>query len=155
VGLSAVSFALLIERHIAPLPALLIVLAIAPLIGLIHGLLVTRLRLQPFLVTLCGLFVYRGLSQWATWTPQSSSRNVGIGDIPYDISFLEALFLRSFFGVPWVLVLFALIAALVGLFLHGTVYGRYLYAIGSNEQAARYAGIPTDRFKVLAYMWCS
>jgi ribose transport system permease protein len=36
--------------------------------------------------------------------------------------------------------------------LHGTVYGRYLYAIGANEQAARYAGIPTGRYKVLSYM---
>src|SRR6516162_5762764 len=53
VGLAAVSLALLIERHIAPPFAVLIILACAPLIGLIHGLLVTRLRLQPFLVTLC------------------------------------------------------------------------------------------------------
>ena len=36
----------------------------APVIGLAHGLLVTKLRLQPFLVTLCGLFIYRGLARW-------------------------------------------------------------------------------------------
>jgi ribose transport system permease protein len=155
VGLAAVSLALLIERHIAPPFAVLIILACAPLIGLIHGLLVTRLRLQPFLVTLCGLFVYRGLSQWATWRENSPSRNVGIGNIDFDISWLEALFLKSFFGVPWVLILFLILAGLVGIFLHATVYGRYLYAIGSNEQAARYAGIPTARYKILAYMWCS
>src|SRR5581483_7621093 len=47
------------------------------------------------------------------------------------------------------------IALVLGLLLHGTRYGRYLYAIGANEEAARYAGVPTDRYKVLAYVICS
>jgi ribose transport system permease protein len=47
------------------------------------------------------------------------------------------------------------IALLAAVFLHFSVYGRYLYAIGYNEQAARYAGIPTDRYKLLAYVLCS
>jgi ribose transport system permease protein len=46
-------------------------------------------------------------------------------------------------------------AVLLGLFLHGTRHGRYLFAIGANEDAARYAGIPTDRYKILAYVICS
>ena len=48
-----------------------------------------------------------------------------------------------------------LLAAVLGVLLHFSVYGRYLYATGANEQAAKYAGIPTDRYKILAYVICS
>jgi ribose transport system permease protein len=56
-------------------------------------------------------------------------------------------------GVPNVLLVMLVIAAIVGLVIHGTVYGRHLYAVGSNEQAARYSGIATDRVKVAAYIF--
>jgi ribose transport system permease protein len=58
-------------------------------------------------------------------------------------------------GVSHQLLLLLLLAALAGLVLHGSVYGRYLFALGYNEQAARYAGIATDRYKILAYVGCS
>src|SRR5438094_918556 len=61
VGLSAVLFGLLLERGYPPALAAAVVLVLGSLIGLAHGLLVTRLQLQPFLVTLCGLFIYRGV----------------------------------------------------------------------------------------------
>src|SRR5437588_10687295 len=68
VGLGAVVFGMLLERQMPPWLAALAVIAAAPLIGLVHGLLVTRLGLQPFLVTLCGLFVYRGVARWLART---------------------------------------------------------------------------------------
>jgi ribose transport system permease protein len=58
-------------------------------------------------------------------------------------------------GLPNVLLLMLALAAVLALLLHFSVYGRYLYATGANEQAARYAGIPTDRYKILAYVICS
>ncbi len=58
-------------------------------------------------------------------------------------------------GLPMSLVIFLLLAAVAAVFLHASVYGRYLFAIGGNEQAARYSGIATDRYKVLAYVICS
>jgi ribose transport system permease protein len=54
--------------------------------------------------------------------------------------------------VPNVLLVMVAVALVLAVLLHGTVYGRYLYAIGANEQAARYAGVPTGRYKVLSYM---
>src|SRR5947209_10251279 len=63
VGFGAVVFALLVEARWPAGLALAAVLAGGAVIGMCHGLLVTRLGLQPFLVTLCGLFVYRGLSR--------------------------------------------------------------------------------------------
>jgi ribose transport system permease protein len=168
VGLSAISFGLLLEKRVAPLPALGLVLGGAVLIGLFHGLLVTRLRLQPFIVTLCGLFIYRGLAQlapvlnfralspghWGEPLLQGSSRDVGIGGRP-DLAAVRFLAAGNLYGVPMMFLLLLGIAALVAVFLHLSVYGRYLYAIGYNEQAARYAGIATDRYKVFAFVLCA
>jgi ribose transport system permease protein len=155
VGLGAVVFALLLEKQVAPLLAAAIVLAGGAGIGLIHGLLVTQLGLQPFLVTLCGLFIYRGLARWAT----SVSVGLDVRGAPpafkEKIEELRQLLIGNFLGIPDQLLLLIAVSVLLGLFLHGTRYGRYLYAIGSNEDAARYAGIPTDRYKILAYVICS
>jgi ribose transport system permease protein len=167
VGLSAILFALLLKRGVAlfgvvlarqvsPTGAVLIVLALTPLIGLVHGLLITKLRLQPFLVTLCGLLIYRGLARWATWE-RGTSQSVGLGGLENEPGLADLKFLvqGTVFDVPVSLFVFLGLAAVVAVILHWSVFGRYLYAIGANEQAARYAGIRTDRYKILAYMFCS
>ncbi|HTU22517.1 MAG TPA: ABC transporter permease [Gemmataceae bacterium] len=150
VGLSAVAFGYLMnERHWQPTLAALIVVAGSVVIGLFHGLLVTALRLQPFLVTLCGLFMYRGLAR------RLSSTTV---ILPYESAQPQAEWLRSLLvsdttlGLPHVLWLLGLLAVFLAVVLHGSVYGRYWYAIGYNEQAARYAGIATQRYKIAAYI---
>jgi ribose transport system permease protein len=53
------------------------------------------------------------------------------------------------------LVILLILMAVATVFLHRSVYGRYLFAIGSNEKAAKYSGIATDRYKILAYVICS
>jgi ribose transport system permease protein len=83
-----------------------------------------------------------------------SSRTVGIGGRD-DLQTFKFLASGSWLGVPMTLWLLAVIAVLAFVLLHRSVYGRYLYAIGYNEQAARYAGIRTDRYKVLAYVLCA
>jgi ribose transport system permease protein len=150
VGLSAVVYGLLLQKAWAPGPALLAVVLGAAGIGLIHGLLITWLRLQPFLVTLCGLFMYRGLARWLS---------SGAVRLPTDRP--EVSWLRSFLvsdvtlGVPHALWLLLAVAVVLAVVLHGSIYGRYWYAIGYNEQAARYAGVATDRCKAAAYVICS
>jgi ribose transport system permease protein len=155
VGLGAVVFALLLEKQIPPALAALIVLAGGAGIGLIHGLLVTQLGLQPFLVTLCGLFIYRGLARWATSVSVGLDVRGAPSAFKERIEELRQLLIGNFLGIPDQLLLLIAVSVLLGLFLHGTRYGRYLFAIGSNEDAARYAGIPTDRYKILAYVICS
>jgi ribose transport system permease protein len=142
----------LFPRPMHPIPAAAVVIAGSALIGLGHGLLVTVLRLQPFLVTLCGLFMYRGLARWM---------ESGVVNLPYETDMPAASHMRAFLvsdrtlGLPHILILMLLLAAVLGVVLHGSVYGRYWYAIGYNEQAAQYAGVRTRRYKIAAYVICS
>jgi ribose transport system permease protein len=143
-----------------PLAALGLVILLGALIGLGHGLMITKLRLQPFLVTLCGLFIYRGLAQFAAdgrnvgW---SSSTNAYRDNAAFwqQKQWLDEVINESFRSFPYLLGVTLVLATLIALLLHGTVWGRYLFALGANEQAVRYAGIPTDRYKILAYVICS
>jgi ribose transport system permease protein len=155
VGLGAVVFALLLGRQVPPGMAAVIVLAGSALIGLAHGLLVTQLGLQPFLVTLCGLFIYRGLARWATQTSVGLDVRGAPPEFAERVETLRRVLVGEGLGVPHQLLLLIAVTVAAGLFLHGTRYGRYLFAIGANEDAARYAGIPTARYKVLAYVLCS
>ncbi len=160
VGLSAVGFGLMLREGCHPYLALPIVLAGGVIIGLFHGLLVTQLQLQPFLVTLCGMFAYRGIARWLTETP------VGLTDVtriqPSFQSALETLRLfligknaTGYLEFPMQMVVALVLALLIGIVVHGSVYGRYWYAIGYNEQAARYAGIATKQQRLWVYVLCS
>jgi ribose transport system permease protein len=131
-----------------PLLAIPTVLAMGAVIGLVHGLFITRLRLSPFVVTLCGLFIYRGIARTI-----SGNKSKGLGDSFGELRNL--LYRDDVFGLPRFLVILLVLMALATVFLHLSVYGRYLYAIGSSERAARYSGIATNRYKVLAYVLCS
>ena len=138
-----------------PLPAALAaVLAVSLAIGLAHGLLITKLRLQPFVVTLCGLLLYRGLARGLT-----GDQTQGFGTAYDSLRWLATGKLAipglGGFGIPMPCVILLLVALAAALFLNHTIYGRYLLALGRNEQAARYSGIHTDRMIVLAYVICA
>lgn len=149
VGLCATVMAMLVAKCDWPWPAALaVVLALGAAIGAMHGLIVTKLKVQAFVVTLCGLFIYRGIARWLAHD-QVQGLN---GKAEWLKEFYQS---KAVFGLPMSLVIFLILAGLFAVFLHLSVYGRYLSAIGSNEQAARYAGIAVDRFKVLAYVICS
>jgi len=149
VGLcSTVMAMLLIKQQWHPVAAVAAVLGLGAAIGLAHGLLVTRLKVQAFVVTLCGLFIYRGIARWL-----SGDKVQGLANEVPELKYW--LYKKVVLGLPMSLVIFLILASIATVFLHFSVYGRYLSAIGSNEQAARYAGIATDRYKVLAYVICS
>ena len=126
--------------------AVLVVLALGLLMGLVHGLLVTRLGLQPFVVTLCGLLIYRGAARYYTG---DSTISLGYAEGLDAITWLAAG--RSF-GVPHSFFALILVAIVVGVVLHRSVFGRYLFAVGRNEEAARYSGIRTGAVVTGAYV---
>ena len=132
-------------------PALIVVagagfaVLLGALFGLAHGLLITRGRIEPFIVTLGTLGIFR-----ATLTYLSNG-----GAITLDNNLADAyapVYYGALLGVPvpvWVFLVVALVGALI---LNRTAYGRYVQAIGSNEQVARYAAVDVDRIKMLTYV---
>jgi ribose transport system permease protein len=125
--------------------ALIITIAGGVLLGTIHGLLVTQLKLQPFVVTLCGLLIYRGIARYYT---ADSTAGFGYGS-GYET--LEWLVSGRTGVVPNAFIFFVIVCLIMALILHKSVFGRYLYAVGKNEEAARYSGIPTKLVVTAAY----
>ena len=146
------------QRFSVPI-ALAMVLGIAVLLGAIHGILVTSVKLQPFVVTLCGLLIYRGMTRWMVDDRTMGFGNeynetltkLGTGELPL----WQASDGSDSFGIPY--PFFVMIACAIGasLFLNKTVWGRYLLALGCNEDAARYSGINTRRMTSIAYVICA
>ncbi|MGG7576961.1 ABC transporter permease [Rhizobium sp. Nf11,1] len=128
--------------------ALPLILLLGAVIGAVHGWLITRLNLQPFVVTLCGLLIYRGAARFYTAD--------GTAGFAFGQNFpeLELLTAGRFYGIPSTFIAMVVIAVAMWLVLHRSVFGRYLYAIGKNEEAARYSGIRTDRLIMTAYVIC-
>jgi ribose transport system permease protein len=132
-----------------PLLAVVVVLLLGCTIGFVHGYLIAKIGLQPFVVTLCGLLIYRGVARYYT--------DDATAGFPFGASFptLEWLTAGRFYGIPHSLIAFAVIAITMGIVLHRSVFGRYLYAVGKNEEAARYSGIRTSRIIIASYVICS
>ncbi len=155
IGLVGSTLAVLLtQKHWGVPAALCAVLALSAAIGLFHGLLITRLGLQPFVVTLCGLLLYRGIARYVT-----DDQSLGFGSDYEGLRVLAigkvAVPLSGGFQFPVPFFITGAIAILAGLFLHQTIYGRYLLALGRNELAAKYSGIDTAKMKLLAYLACS
>lgn len=137
--------------------AIPLVLLVSIGIGLVHGLLITKVKLQPFVVTLCGLLIYRGISRYITGDQEQGfgTEYPGIklfakGD------FFQLLTGREFaFDIPMPFVYLTIIAVVAAIFLNKMIYGRYILALGRNQEAALYSGINTDRMIIVSYMICS
>ncbi|MDT5261529.1 MAG: ribose transport system permease protein [Acidobacteriota bacterium] len=126
--------------------AIVAVMCVSVGLGLVHGLLITRLRIQPFIVTLCGLLFYRGLARFIA---NDETKGFGTGQ---GFEWLTQLATGSLLGVPAPFVLLVVIAAVMWIVLHRSVYGRYLFAVGRNEEAARYSGINARNIIASAYV---
>ncbi|MEO8360693.1 MAG: ABC transporter permease [Vicinamibacteria bacterium] len=125
-----------------------VALGVSALIGLAQGLLITRLRLQPFIVTLGGMLLLRGVSQTIV-----RGGTLSLGDIP-----LTGLANGGLFGspdtplLPYPFLILVAVALVAGYLLHFTVFGRYVYAIGGNRDASEYSGIPVQRVETMTYV---
>ena len=127
-----------------PLPlCLLVMLATGLLGGAVNALLVTRLRLVAFIATLATLYIGRGLGRWITQT-----RAMNLPD-----SFL-ALGSAQWLGLPGPLWIAGTVILAAQLVLSHTPFGRQLYALGNNVEAAQKAGLPTTRLRASVYLLC-
>lgn len=134
--------------------ALTFLVGLSVFIGLSHGLLITKLKIQPFIVTLCGLLLYRGLARTLTGDQTQGFEN-GYESLRLLATGKVAISLVPGFMIPAPAILLVIIAVLSAIFLNLTIYGRYLKALGRNEQATRFSGINTDNMTILAYVLCS
>ena len=121
-------------------------LGVPMLLGLCHGLLITRFKMQPFVVTLCGLLLYRGIARYI-----ANDTTKGFGEAA-GFKTLQNLASGKFFDVPMPFVFLIVIAIIMWIVLHRSVYGRYLFAVGRNEEATRFSGINTSRVVASTYI---
>lgn len=137
---------LLTEYQMAWPLALLAIIVAGLVLGALQGFLITRLKMQPFIVTLCGLLIYRGAARYYS---TDSSRGFGYGD---EADVLRTLASGHVYGVPNTFIFLIVLALVMGVLLHRSVYGRYLYAVGKNEEAARFSGIRSNLVIAGAYV---
>ncbi|HEY5364586.1 MAG TPA: ABC transporter permease [Aestuariivirga sp.] len=149
IALVGVLFVDLVANQNVPWPiAVVMMLVLAVAIGLLHGLLITRFKLQPFIVTLCGLLIYRGIARFYT---NDATAGFAFGQSFPNLEFLTAG--RSY-GIPNSFIALIIVAVIMWFVVHKSVFGRYLYAVGKNEEAARFSGIKTGYVLVGAYVIC-
>jgi ribose transport system permease protein len=144
--LGVVFIDLLVNRGV-PWPFALIVIIVGGLfLGGVQGFLVTRMKLQPFVVTLCGLLIYRGAARYYT---TDATMGFGYSD---DFDWLAWLASGRSWGVPHTFILLVIVAVVMWVVLHRSVLGRYLYAVGRNEEAARFSGVKSRAVIASAYI---
>lgn len=117
-----------------------IALAVGLTAGLINGLIVTKIKIPSIIVTLAMLFFYRGIAYILLG-------DTAVRELPEKFGLLGGSYSISI--IPFSLIIFIVLAIIFGLVLHCTTFGRCVYAIGNNENTARYSGIPVDKIKII------
>ena len=118
-------------------------LAIGALAGLINGMVITRVKIPSLVVTLGTFALYRGLANGILG-------NTEVSGFPDSFVGIDLRYLGST-HIPAPLIIFTVAAILTIILLHGTVFGRYIFAIGNNEQASRFSGVAVDRVVVILF----
>jgi ribose transport system permease protein len=152
-ALLGVIFINLLVDYSMPWPIAVLIIVIAGImLGAIHGFLVTKVKMQPFVVTLCGLLIYRGVARWYT---DDGTAGFEFGQKFPALELLttgRSFATDTFTGIPNSFIAFVVVALIMGVVLHRSVFGRYLFAVGKNEEAARYSGIRSNAIIAAAYV---
>ncbi len=142
IGFCSVILALLLKAQVAIPVAILLTLAMGAAIGAFHGFGIVQLGLPPFIMTLATLTALRGAGFLIT----NGNTISGLPDA------FTAFAPSSFLGIPSLFWMVTVVAAPSYIFLHHSRWGRYLFAIGSNPEAARLSGIDVPRMIYVAYI---
>ena len=145
IALSSVITAYAVNAGVPPLAALALGILTGGLVGLFNGTLVTRLRLVPFIVTLGMMGIARGMAKWIAGNQKIDAPMTWVNELMAKSPRPSWLLMAP--GVS-IVIIFAVAMAVV---LRYTVFGRHVFAIGSNESTARLCGIRTNRAKILIY----
>lgn len=120
-------------------------LATGTLCGAFNGLVLTKFtELAPMIVTLATNIIFRGLSERILGDGSTGGMN--------SVAWFSNLFYGKLFGIiPYPIVIFSVLAVIFGLVMHRTVFGRQMFAVGSNKKAAAYAGIKVERVRMIVF----
>jgi ribose/xylose/arabinose/galactoside ABC-type transport system permease subunit len=146
LALSSVVLAWCLGHGASPVLALAAALACGALCGLLNGVLVTALRLAPFIATLGTMLVFRGLAEELSGQKKIQAEAPGWMSTLLDPPAAESW--RLVCTGVWIV---AFLALLLGLVLSRTVFGRHVFAVGSSEPTARLCGVPVERTKLAVY----
>jgi ribose transport system permease protein len=145
IALTGVVTALALRSGVSPMPSVLFGVIAGGAIGVANGLAITRLKVIPFIATLGMLGIARGMAKWLADQQTVNVPETWVNELA--VTFPRPDWLLVAPGV-WLTLVLAVVAALV---LRRTVFGRRVFAIGSNEAAALACGIPVDRLKIWIY----
>jgi ribose transport system permease protein len=141
VGFSTTVIAWLLQAGVPVWAAILLTLLMGLAIGIFHGFGIVRMGLPPFIITLASLTALRGIGLLITNGSTISITDAGFNEFSRN----------SFLGVPNLFWMVILVAVPAYFFLHRSRWGRYLFAVGSNPEAARLSGVNVPRMIYLAY----
>src|SRR4051812_11968723 len=125
---------------------MLAAVALSAVCGLANGLIVTFGRIEPFIVTLGTMGIFRSLVIWLAAGGTITMRNLDLRELYRPVYFGDVA------GIPVPILVFLMVAAIGALILHKTSFGRHVVALGSNEDVARYSGVPIWRVRTLIYI---
>ena len=145
IAFAGVVTAVLLRDGYAPVTAILAGVATGGLVGILNGLAITRLRVLPFIATLGMLGIARGVAKWLGDQQTVNVPPTWVNELA--VTFPTPSWLMVAPGV-WITLVLAIVMTVV---LSRTVFGRRVFAIGSNEAAARACGVATDAVKVAIY----
>lgn len=142
VALSSVIMADLFNKGVPIVLAMVICLAVGTICGWINGILIVKYKeLSAVIITLATMIIYRGIA-YIILEDQAA------GSFPEWFSYLGWGYVGP---IPFILIVFAVFAIVFSFLLHKTVFGRQLYAMGNNINAARFSGVNVDRVKVIVF----
>lgn len=145
IALTGVITALGLNSGLSPVTAVSAGILVGGLVGVVNALLITRLKVVPFIATLGMLGIARGMAKWFAGQQTVNVPESWVNDLL--VTFPKPSWLLVAPGV-WVAIMLAVIAAVI---LRNTVFGRRIFALGSNELAARACGISINRLKIWIY----
>ncbi len=136
----------ILTKTVNPAVGVLATFAMGALCGGFNGLMVAKLKLPPLVTTLATMYLYKGITEGITLGTSSVGTNVAATELA---SFLGS---GTIAGIPTQIWIFGILAILFNLILSRTIYGRYMYAIGLNENATSFSGVPSTKIKLLTYL---
>lgn len=139
-GLSGVVVGIALQSNLPLAVGIILGLLTGVIFGAINGLAITKIGLPPFIVTLSFMNITRGLAQGIT-----SGSPIKIPDS------LKAFGIGNLLGIPYTVCYMIILGVIFSVILSKTVFGRQVYALGGNEDAARMSGLNTTKLKVLVY----